>query len=108
MIACLVFTVSCVSKEVPVTETYYETEYKVDKKEGVIDLVPKIKWHANLYGDIMYADATGKCSGFTPVISYYGYEIDISQYSKSNIKVSYSFTEMQDFLGKVHAYMCMT
>jgi hypothetical protein len=26
----LVFTVSCVSKEVPVTETYYETEYKTE------------------------------------------------------------------------------
>jgi hypothetical protein len=28
MIICLVLSVSCVSKEVPVTETYYETEYR--------------------------------------------------------------------------------
>jgi hypothetical protein len=28
MIVCLVLSVSCVSKEVPVTETYYETEYQ--------------------------------------------------------------------------------
>lgn len=30
MVTCLVFTISCVSKEVPVTETYFETEYKTE------------------------------------------------------------------------------
>jgi hypothetical protein len=88
----LIFTISCVSKEVAVTETYYETEYKVDKEEGIIDLAPSIKWQANLYGDSVTSDAQGKCTGDTPVISYYGYEIDTSQYSKSNIKVFFSFT----------------
>ena len=31
MITCLVFSVSCVSKAVEVTETYYETEYKTEE-----------------------------------------------------------------------------
>jgi hypothetical protein len=51
LVIALVFTVSCVSKEVPVTETYYETEYRtetytevekvaVDTKERLINLTP--------------------------------------------------------------------
>lgn len=101
IITSLVFTVSCVSKEVPVTETYSETEYKIDKTEGVNDLAPRIKWYANLYGDALTGDpATGKCTGYTPVISYYGYEIGTSQYSKSNIEVFYSFTGNANLSGQ--------
>lgn len=93
ILAFILLAVSCVSKQVPVPETYHETQYKVERIEGVSPLTPKIKWSANLYGEYSIADiSTSQCNGYAPLISYYGYEIDTSQYSQSNVKVSYSFT----------------
>lgn len=87
---CLVFTVSCVGKQVPVTETYYETEYR--PITGTLDLTPQVKWCTNLYGDSTDMEAaTGNCWTFTPMISYYGYEISTDQHSESHVKVFYSY-----------------
>jgi len=89
MVTSLVFTVSCVDREVQVTETYYETEYR----EEVTDLTPQVKWRTNLYGDSTTIDAAAnECWSDTPLISYYGYEISTDQYSESHVKVFYSFT----------------
>ena len=64
LVISLVFTVSCVTKEVPVTETYYETEYKTEYKtemytevenvvvstsERRIFLEPVRKWQTAMY-----------------------------------------------------------
>jgi hypothetical protein len=53
MVISFIFTVSCVSKEVPITETYYETEYKTESyteivKEGEDELKPEIHWDCEL------------------------------------------------------------
>lgn len=79
-IVCLpVFTVSCVSTEVPVTETYYETESRtesyttiedvgVNTEEEVINLTPITKWE-NSY--------TVTKQGFGIGLTYYsGYRIN--------------------------------
>jgi hypothetical protein len=91
-----VFAVSCVSKEVPVTETYSETEYKTEYKtetytdiedvvvgtsEGRTYPSPVIRWQAGLYfagGD----SGTG--------MKYYGYEIDTSEHTRNEVKITLS------------------
>jgi len=49
VVISLVFTASCVSKEVPMTETYYETELKtensIDTVNGEDELHPEIDWY---------------------------------------------------------------
>jgi len=91
----LIFTVSCVSKEVPVTETYYETEYKTEYKtetytatedvvvrtsEGETSLTPISKWHAGIY----FATSGGAGT------YYYGYRVDTSEHTRSQIKIALS------------------
>jgi hypothetical protein len=94
IIICLVFTVSCISREVPVTETYYETEYKTEYKtetytetedvvvntsEGKMYLTAITNWHANIYFTTAGSGAGGTY--------YYGYEIDTSKHTRSQVKV---------------------
>jgi len=47
----LVFTVSCVSTEIEVTETYYETEYRTEEysavEKGEVELRPETYWYCN-------------------------------------------------------------
>ncbi len=91
-----VFTVSCVSKEVPVTETYFQTEYMyeyktetytatedvvIDTSEGRTYPSPVKKWQANLY----FAGA-GSGTG----MKYYGYEIDTGKHTRSEVKITLS------------------
>lgn len=86
IVVSLVFTASCVSKEVPVTETYYETEYKTEYKaesytatedvvvktvEGSNLLSPKSKWRT------FYVFLIGSEADCT---HYYGYDISIHEY----------------------------
>jgi hypothetical protein len=93
LVIFLVFTVSCVSKEVPVAETYYETEYKTEYKtetytetedvvvhtsEGQTYLTPVSTWQTNLY-----FKAGGSGTGMT---YYYGYEID-AEHTTSQVKI---------------------
>ena len=93
MVILLVFIISCVSKEVPVTETYYETEYKTEYKmgtytetedvvvhtsEGQTYLTPVSTWQTNLY-----FKAAGSGTGMT---YYYGYEID-TEHTTSQVKI---------------------
>jgi len=95
VVISLVFTVSCVSKEVPVTETYYETEYKteyrtetytdtedmvIDTSEGQTYPSPVTKWQTNIY-----FKAEGSGTGMT---YYYGYEIDTSKHTRSQVKIT--------------------
>lgn len=90
----LIFTVSCVSKEVPVTETYYETEYKTEYKmetytgiedvvvhtsEGQTHLTPVSTWQTGLYFKV-----EGSGTGMT---YYYGYEIDTSKHTRNQVKI---------------------
>jgi len=83
----LVFTVSCVSKEVPVTETYYyETEYKTEYKtesytttedvvvktvDGHSQLTPKTKWRST-WVYLFEGQGVATC--------YYGYDISKHEY----------------------------
>lgn len=97
VVLSLIFTVSCVSKQVPVTETYYETEYKTEYKtetytatedvvvhtsEGETYLTPISKWHASIY-------FTAEKSG-TGMTYFYGYEIEAGKHTKGKIKITLS------------------
>ena len=82
----LVFTVSCVTKEVPVTETYYETEYRTESYIEVGEeqreyLTPKWTRYANVYLMILEWAEAGAGSYFD------GYEISTAKLSKSQVKL---------------------
>ncbi|MCJ7653758.1 MAG: hypothetical protein MUO97_00390, partial [Dehalococcoidia bacterium] len=81
----LVFTVSCVSKEVPVTETYYETEYRTETYTEIGEehrefLTPKTSRGAPIYFKALWGEViTGiYCTGF---------EIDTAGYPKSKVRL---------------------
>jgi hypothetical protein len=91
LMICLVFSASCVNKEVPVTETYYETQYKtetytetenivVHTSEGETYLAPISTWHAGIY--FVTSGGAGTY--------YYGYQIDTSEHTKSQIEIALS------------------
>ena len=90
----LVFTVSCVSKEVPVTETYYETEYRTEYKtesytttedvvvktvEGSELLNTKVQWRSSWVYLI---------GGESDLTCYYGYDISSQEHSRSHVQIS--------------------
>ncbi len=96
IVVSLVFTVSCVSKEVPVTETYYETEYKTEYKtetyattEDVVVktvedsnlLSPKSKWRTTW----VYLIGSEAKNTY-----YYGYDISMQEHSRSQVQVSFT------------------
>ncbi len=95
IIASLVL-VSCVTREVPVTETYYETEYKTEYKtetytttedvvvmtiEGHSLLSPNTTWRTTW----VYLEA-----GQGVATCYYGYDISKHEYVPSSRKEAYS------------------
>jgi len=97
VVISLVFTVSCVSKEVPVTETYYETEYKTEYKaetytetedvvvstsEGKTFLNPVSQWQEGIY---LKASGSGIWMTY-----YYGYEIDGNEHARSKVIIKAS------------------
>lgn len=49
MVTSFVFTVSCVNKDMPVTETYYETEYRTETYTDIVngedELIPENHWY---------------------------------------------------------------
>lgn len=96
VVISLISTTSCVAKKVPVTETYYETEYKTEYKtetyteteevivrtsEGKTYLTPISKWHAGIYF---------KAAGPNAGTYYYGYKIDDSEHTRSEVKIRVS------------------
>jgi hypothetical protein len=83
VVISIIFTVSCLSKQVPVSETYYETEYKtqVDKKENVIILKPKAEWWVPRPADICLLQQLNNTY-------YYGYEINIPEGSSGQVKIT--------------------
>jgi len=50
----LVFTVSCVSKEVPVAETYYETEYRTEEYAGIEEVVTIVEGEDKLEPELAW------------------------------------------------------
>lgn len=95
----LVFTVSCVSKEVPVTETYYETEYKTESyievgEEQREDLTPK--W--TRYADVYYPTLV-EWSELGAGTYYDGYEISTAKLSKSQVKLILSNLSQSSLWG---------
>ena len=86
----IVSTVSCVTKEVPVTEKYYETEYRTESyteigNEHRVFLTPKKVWYDWMYfKEVEWAERGGS------VIYYNGYEISTAKHSKSQAKLTLS------------------
>lgn len=107
IIISLVFTVSCVTKELPVTETYYETEYKTEtytETENVVVktvdgkeyLNPVDKWQTNLY--FLPGGASPGKLAFPSVYEltyYYGYEITSAAYSRSRVEINFYSTALR-------------
>lgn len=103
----LVFTVSCVTKEVPVIETYYETEYEtetysetenviVTTLEGKEYLYPIAKWQTNLYfppGEASAAQLT--FPSVYKLTYYYGYEINTAEHSRIQVEINVSPAALQ-------------
>jgi hypothetical protein len=93
----IVFIVSCVTKEVPVTETYYETEYKTEYRtetytetEDVVVSTSEGKTYPTLVSEWqtgMYFKAEGSGTGMT---YYSGYEIDGNEHAQSEVKIRIS------------------
>lgn len=100
VVISLVFTASCVSKEVAVTETYYETEYKtetyttteeivVSQKCGESSINSKVEWYApNL--------TLGGC----PSVSYFGCEIPY--HTSNHIKVIFTTGLNLDYVSSAY------
>jgi len=93
VVISIVFTVSCVSKEVPVTEMYSETEYRTETyttienvavkiKGGTLNLTPVTEWQAPIYFK------TG--GGGIENTFYWGYRIESnnSPHNKITIRMS--------------------
>ena len=91
------FATSCVTKEYPVTETYYVTESRTEYKSETYDeiqnvvvntvkgrtfLTPVVKWNDSL--------CFVELGQTTPLTFYYGYEFYAEEHSSSEIKVSLS------------------
>jgi hypothetical protein len=86
MIICLVFSVSCVSKQVEVTETYYETKYRTETYTEVGEeqrdyLTPKWTRYAFVYFTNLEWAKAGAESYFD------GYEISTAKLSKSQARL---------------------
>jgi hypothetical protein len=94
ILIAIVFTISCVNKEVPVAETYHETEYKTEYKtesyttaedvvvktvEGSELLNTKVQWRSS------WVYLTG---GKSDITCYYGYDISSQEHSRSNVQIS--------------------
>jgi len=109
IMALLLFATSCVTREIPTVETYYETEYRteyrtetytetvdavVDSRQGKTYLYPQVKW----YTDIVLSGFDG--SGGT---YYYGYQLDPSPHSKTKMEIHIS-PGAQDQKGLVRVY----
>jgi hypothetical protein len=107
--ALLLFATSCVTREIPTVETYYETEYRteyrtetytetvdavVDSRQGKTYLYPQVKW----YTDIVLSGFDG--SGGT---YYYGYQLEPSAHSKTKVEIHIS-PGAQDQKGLVRVY----
>ncbi len=98
VVISLVFTVSCVSREVPVTETYYETEYRTESyieigKEQRDYLTPKWTRYAWVYYPILEWSEAGAGS------YYDGYEISTAKLSKSQVKLILSNLSQSSLWG---------
>jgi len=105
LVSCLVFSASCVTREVQVTETYYETEHRTEYKtetytvtedvvvktvEGKKDLQPVMEW----------SDAICFITYDGPFMTYYyGYKINTSGLRGSQVKIV-----MQKAEGRVGVY----
>ena len=92
LMVLFIFAASCVSKEVPVTETYYETEYRTEPYTTTEDVVID-----KVCGDEILSTIIGSESEFTPrpciwsqassgLASYYEYKIP--QHDISRIEVT--------------------
>ena len=82
----LVFTASCISKDVQTTETYYETEYRTESyieigNENKEYITPKWERYAPMYFSNLEWSKTGAESNLD------GYEISTAQLSNSQIKL---------------------
>jgi len=110
MIICLAFTVSCVSKELPVTETYYETEYSTEYRTETYteteDVVIKtIDGKQEIYNNTgWFSNTLTFTGGEGSKTFYYRYLIDTNKHTRSQVKImvyptTYGYIGVYDFTG---------
>jgi hypothetical protein len=108
VLASALLATSCVTRQVPVVETYSETEYKteyrsepytqtintvISSKEGRTYLNPQTKW----YTDVLLAGFTGEGGTY-----YYDYVI-MSSHSKNQVQINLSSNVKYD-TGEIRVY----
>jgi hypothetical protein len=108
-VGLLILAQACVTREFPVTETYddieYKTEYQTESyteiektvaevRKGRDMLAPEVKWYNSLY----YTE-------YKPVRAtyYYGYFVEQSQHSKSEVRINLS-RGVRQFEGIIKVY----
>jgi hypothetical protein len=106
IVSLLIVNISCISKEMPVTETYYETEYRTEYKteiytttedvvvkttESKTYIYPILKWQTGLY-----FSRVGSGIGMS---YYYGYEISAAEHSTIKVEVSISQSALKQTGG---------
>lgn len=106
MVISLFFTISCVSKEVPVTETYYETEYRAETHSEIQDVVvgqncgkDTINLESQWYAPHLTIGSTWPgCNG----VWYFEYKIP--SHSINSAQVVFVNTPSHEFKGSAYAY----
>ena len=107
LIISLAISSSCVTREVPVTETYYETEYKTETYTETENVVVKTdegeeylntvdKWQTNLY--FLPGGASPGKLAFPSVYEltyYYGYAITTAKHSRSRVEINFYSTALK-------------
>jgi hypothetical protein len=84
LVPFLILIASCVSRDVPVTETYYETEYRTESyievgEEQQVYLVPERMWHSTTY--FLDLERGQQLLG----TYYFGYKISTGKHSLSQV-----------------------
>jgi hypothetical protein len=105
MVIAIVFTASCVTKEVPVTETYYETEYKTEEYNDVEKVITVVKGEDKLEADKYWYIKDLGYGSVTAVLPehediwYHGY--DLPQHNTSQLVLDIRPSDTQSYQGIV-------
>lgn len=109
VVLSLIFTVSCVSKELPVTETYYETEYRGETRYEIQDVVIGQKCGDDSINSILEWYAPNLTMASRDIVGsiacdqvwYFGCEIP--HHDITHIKVTFSKSLSPNFWGHYSA-----
>ena len=65
IVALPILTVSCMSKEVPVTETYLETEYRTEYRMETYEDIMELNFISMILEGLLFRNRRSRCSKYT-------------------------------------------